>query len=187
MPLRVCFPKAPDFHRGALNQLGTIGRLKSRGQTRHHFKGEQHMLAAPAGRHGQIGRQRQRCVAVAANAAVIGHHLLVGGVVIHHEGAASDGAGLRLDQAQYGLHGHGSIHRRATGLEHIAPGLGGQRGVGHHHVVAGLLGLVAQAVARSGFGRSGVARQAGTHHHRRAGARDDRTALRVVVHHQIGI
>ena len=165
-------------------------------QHAHHARHPDGAAAAPRAGHG--GGRRGIALVLARQvvagggggcgfAAVIGHHLLVGGVVIHHEGAASDGAGLRLDQAQHGLHRHGSVHRRATGLEHIAPGLGGQRGVGHHHVVAGLLGLVAQAVARGGFGRSGVARQAGTHHHRRAGARDDRTALRVVVHRQIGI
>lgn len=95
-------------------------------------------------------------------AAVVGAHLLGGRIVVQHERAARDGARLRFDQAQHRLHGDGSIHGGAAGLEHIAAGLGGQRGVGYHHVLAGGFGFVAQAVARGGFAQT-VARDAGAH------------------------
>ena len=48
----------------ALNQLGTISRLQSRGQPWHLLEGEQHVLAAPASRHWQIGNGaiRRKCL-----------------------------------------------------------------------------------------------------------------------------
>jgi hypothetical protein len=43
------------------------------------------------------------------------------------EGAATDAAGLRLDQREHHLHRHRGIDGRAAGGEHLVAGLGGQR------------------------------------------------------------
>ena len=144
------------------------------------------------GRAGVVLVLARQVVAIGGSgsglAAVVGAHLLGGSIVVQHERAARDGARLRFDQAQHRLHGDGSIHGGAAGLEHIAAGLGGQRGVGYHHVLAGGFGFVAQAVARGGFGRRRVARDAGAHHHGRAAAGQHRAAVGVGVYrHGAGV
>jgi hypothetical protein len=49
----------------------------------------------------------------------------------------------------------------AAGLQDVAAGLGGERMVGHDHVRLGGHDLVAEHVARCGFRRGRIAREAG--------------------------
>ncbi len=85
-------------------------------------------------------------------AAVQGDHALT--VPVQQKGAATDPAGLRLDQGQHHLHGHGGIQRAAARLEDFITGLGRQRvGRRHGEALGGPAGF--SGIAGSGFGKSG--------------------------------
>jgi hypothetical protein len=99
-------------------------------------------------------------------APVVGHHGLGGRVVVQHEGAAAEAAGLRLHQPQHGLHGLRRIHRAAARLQDLAACLAGERIGRGDHVVARVDRLLADAVAGRRLGRRRVARQAGADDHR---------------------
>ncbi|MNV62087.1 hypothetical protein D3C71_1546170 [compost metagenome] len=99
-------------------------------------------------------------------AAVIGLDLAALGM--QQEGAASNAAGLRLDQAEHQLHGNGGINGAASGLEHLKACIRCQR-VGRSHGVlfvgpAGLVGPAGAAFGLVGCGRGRVVegRGAGT-------------------------
>ncbi len=85
-------------------------------------------------------------------AAVQGDHALT--VPVQQKGAATDPAGLRFDQGQHHLYGHGGIQRAAARLEDFITGLGRQRvGRRHGEALGGPAGF--SGIAGSGFGKSG--------------------------------
>ena len=101
---------------------------------------------------------------------VIALHGIGGGLVVQHEGTTAQAGRLRLHQPQHGLHGYGSINRRAARRQNIAARLGGQRVGRDHHVGIGLHRCFAGLVARLGLWNSRVAGQARAHHHTAAGS-----------------
>ncbi len=126
------------------------------------------------------GGRSRRCFT-----AIVGHDLFRLGVVVHHEGAARDGARLRLHEPQHGLHGHGGIDGRAPRFENVAACLDRQRCVRHSHIAARSLGRQAQAVTRGGFRCRRVSGYPRTHDDRRAAIAPDGATGGVVVYDQI--
>ena len=73
-------------------------------------------------------------------------------LAVQQECPTAQAAGLRLDQSQDHLHGHGGVHRRATGLQHLEARLGGQGvGCGHRPALIHHLGVALQAGGHLGL------------------------------------
>ena len=102
---------------------------------------ERHRLAVGLQEQPLVGQRRRGLAAVEGFDARA--------VPMQDERAAADAAGLRLDQREHHLHRHRRIDRRATGLEHLMAGLGGQRvGRGNGEAPGAPAGLDAGAGSR---------------------------------------
>ena len=58
---------------------------------------------------------------------IVGDDVTARRIVVHHEGAASETRGLRLDETEHGLHGDRGIHSRATGFQDLDAGIDRER------------------------------------------------------------
>ena len=138
-PARTSAPTAGGPASGVLPRACAARRAR---RQRAHRRGRRRM-AAPGRRVEKqpfIGRRRRRLAAVPG----------LDGLAIpeHHEGAATDAAGLRLDQPQHHLRRDRRIERRAAGAQHLHPCFGCER-VGRDD------GLAIELPARLDAGRGG--------------------------------
>ena len=83
-------------------------------------------------------------------------------VPVQQEGAASDAAGLRLDEREHHLHRDRRIERAAASLERLVAGVGGQRiGRSHHEAQRRPARLFGEARGAFGQLRDGVVKTRG--------------------------
>ena len=111
-----------------------VGELQHRqrpghtdGNARHRRLAEAERMAVAIEEHRGRGAGRRRFPAV------IDRHGACRAVVVQHEAAAAQARSLRLDDAQYHLHGNRGIHGRAATAQHVEPRIDRQRMGGSHH------------------------------------------------------